>query len=60
MQDGQLKFVATIVKIDHLQDFKGHLEYDCANGLFESKGEYFPKIEDKADFFINKIGRAHV
>ena len=55
VQDGQLKFVATIVKIDDLQDFKGHIEYDCTNGLFKSKGKYFPKIEDKADFFINNL-----
>ena len=55
VQNGQLKFVASIVKIDDLQDFKGHLEYDCANGLFESKGRYFPKLEDKADFFINNL-----
>lgn len=55
VQDGQLKFVATIVKIGGLQDFKGHLEYDCANGLFESKGKHFPLVEDKADFFINNL-----
>ena len=55
VQNGQLKFVATIAKIDDLQNFKGHLEYDCEEGLFESKGEYFPKIEDKADFFINNL-----
>lgn len=55
VQDGQLKFIATIVKIDDLQDFKGHIEYDCKNGLFESRGKYFPKIEEKADFFINNL-----
>ena len=55
VQKGQLKFVATIAKIDDLQNFKGHLEYDCEEGLFESKGEYFPKIENKADFFINNL-----
>lgn len=55
VQDGQLKFVARIIKIDDLQDFKGHLEYDCKNGLFTSKGKYFPIIEEKADFFINNL-----
>jgi hypothetical protein len=55
VQDGQLKFEATIIKIDDLQDFKGHLEYDCADGLFESNGKHVPKIEDKADFFINNL-----
>lgn len=55
VQNGQLEFIATIVKIDDLQDFKGHLEYDCANGLFLSKGLNFPKIDEKADFFINNL-----
>ena len=55
MQDGQLKFVARIIKIDDLQDFIGHLEYDCKNGLFTSKGKHFPIIEEKADFFINNL-----
>ena len=55
VQDGQLKFVARIIKIDDLHDFKGHLEYDCKNGLFTSKGKHFPIIEEKADFFINNL-----
>ena len=55
VQDGQLKFVARIIKIDDLQDFIGHLEYDCKNGLFTSKGKHFPIIEEKADFFINNL-----
>ena len=55
VQKGQLKFVATIAKIDDLQNFKGHLEYDCEEGLFSSKEIHFPVLEEKADFFINNL-----
>ena len=55
VQNGQLKFVATITKIDDLQNFKGHLEYDCKEGLFSSNGIHFPVLEEKADFFINNL-----
>ncbi|WP_317172443.1 M14 family metallopeptidase [Flavobacterium proteolyticum] len=55
VQNDQLKFVATIAKIDDLQNFKGHLEYDCEEGLFSSNGIHFPVLEEKADFFINNL-----
>ena len=55
VQNGQLKFVATITKIDDLQNFKGNLEYDCKEGLFSSNGIHFPILEEKADFFINNL-----
>ena len=38
-----------------LQNFKGHLEYDCKEGLFLSNGIHFPILEEKADFFINNL-----
>ena len=55
VHDGQLKFIATIVKVDGLQGFKGHLEYDCANGLFSSNGINYPVLGDKTDFFIDNL-----
>ena len=55
VQDGQLKFVARIAKIDDLQNFKGHLEYDCKEGLFSNNGIYFPILGEKSDFFINNL-----
>lgn len=55
VSEGKLKFVAEIVKIDDLQNFNGHLEYDCAGGLFSMNGENFPRIGDKANFFINNL-----
>ena len=55
MQDGQLKFMARIDKIDDLQDFKGHLEYDCKNGVYSSNGFSYPVVGENADFFINNL-----
>mgnify|MGYP006199918239 FL=1 len=55
VSEGELKFVAEIVKIDDLQNFNGHLEYDCAGGLFSINGNNFPKIGDKASFFIDNL-----
>ena len=55
VQDGQLKFVARIDKIDDLQDFKGHLEYDCKNGVYSSNGFSYPVVGENADFFINNL-----
>ena len=55
VQDGQLKFVAIIVKIDDLQDFKGHLEYDCTNGFYSSNGLHYPIIGEQANFFIDNL-----
>lgn len=55
VSEGELKFVAEIVKIDDLQNFNGHEEYDCSGGLFSANGDNFPKIGDKASFFINNL-----
>ncbi|MQP24151.1 DUF2817 domain-containing protein [Flavobacterium sp. LMO8] len=55
IQDGKLKFIAIITKIDDLQDFKGHQEYNCNNGLFSSNGMNFPVLGEKANFYINNL-----
>jgi len=55
LHDGQLKFIAKITKIDDLQNFKGHIEYDCENGLYSSNGLHFPIIGENADFIINNL-----
>ncbi len=53
--EGHLKFIATIVNIDELDNYKGHFEYDCEEGLFQSKGLHNPILNEKADFFINNL-----
>lgn len=55
IEQGELKFIAIIDKINDLQYFKGHVEYDCKNGLFSSKTSNFPKIGDNSSFFINNL-----
>ncbi|EAZ94475.1 hypothetical protein FBBAL38_12295 [Flavobacteria bacterium BAL38] len=55
LHDGQLKFIAKIAKIDDLQNFKGHIEYDCENGLYSSNCLHFPIIGENADFIINNL-----
>ena len=53
--EGHLKFIATIVNIDELDNYKGHIEYDCEEGLFQSKGFHNPILNEKANFFINNL-----
>ena len=55
IEKGQLKLIATIVKIDDLEGFKGHYEYDCKNGFYTSNEERYPILNSKADFFINNL-----
>jgi hypothetical protein len=55
VQDGQLKYIATIDKLDDLQNFKGHIEYDCAYGLFSSQGLNYPVLGEAANFFIDNL-----
>jgi hypothetical protein len=55
VQDGQLIYIATIVKLDDLQDFKGHVEYDCAYGLFSSQGFNHPVLGEVANFYIDNL-----
>lgn len=54
LQENQLVFTAYISSIGALDDFYGHVEYDAKSALFESNGINFPKINDKANFFLGK------
>jgi len=56
IENGQLKFIAKIVNVNDLQkNSKGHIEYDCEEGLFYCKGIHFPIINEKASFVINNL-----
>jgi len=55
LYEGHIRFVAKIVKINDLNNFKGHVEYDCENGLYFSNGLHFPNIGDHANFTINNL-----
>ena len=49
----EIQFVAKISKVENLEGFFGHLEYDCKSMLFSSQGLNFPEIGKKADFYLN-------
>lgn len=49
----KVEFVAIISKISDLENYFGHIEYDCESLLFSSDGKNFPEIGAKATFTIN-------
>lgn len=49
----KVEFVAIISKISDLENYFGHIEYDCESQLFSSNGKHFPEIGVKATFNIN-------
>lgn len=49
----KVEFVAIISKISDLENYFGHIEYDCESQLFSSDGKHFPEIGVKATFTIN-------
>lgn len=52
--DNKINFNAFIAKIGNFDDFFGHFEYDAKEAVFSNKSNSFPKIDDKADFCLNK------
>lgn len=51
----EVQFVAKISKIDNLEGYFGHKEYDCQSMLFSSNGLNFPEIGKKANFCLNNL-----
>lgn len=50
--DGEIYFDAIITKIGDLDDYFGHIEYDCDSLLFSSNGKNHPQIGRKASFSL--------
>jgi hypothetical protein len=46
-------FNAYIVKIGELDNYYGHLEYNGNRGLYYDKHGDFPKLDQKADFYLD-------
>ena len=46
-------FNAFIVKIGDLDGFYGHFEYDCGGAVYSDIDGNIPKIDQKADFFLD-------
>jgi hypothetical protein len=55
LENNQIKFEAKIVQVEDLDTVKGHLEYDAQQMVFSSESGNFPKINHKANFYLNKL-----
>ena len=51
----EIHFEAVVSKISDLENFSGHVEYDCKAMLFSSEGKNFPEIGAKAAFNLNNL-----
>ncbi len=52
---GKVVFRAIISKIADLENYFGHVEYDCESLLFSSNGKHFPEIGEEATFDLNNF-----
>lgn len=51
-----IEFNAYISSVGDLTNFHGHLEYDLQKELYEDNDDNFPKIDEKANFFVKNYG----
>ena len=49
----KVEFRAIISKISDLENYFGHVEYDCESMLFSSNGKPYPTIGEEATFDLN-------
>lgn len=50
--ENKLVFNAFIAKIGELDDFFGHIEYDGKEALYQDNYNNIPKLDQKADFYL--------
>ena len=55
LKDNQIAFEAKIVQVEDLDAVRGHMEYDAQEMVFSSESGNSPKINHKADFYLNKL-----
>ena len=53
--NNKIKFNAFIAKIGDLDDFFGHFEYDTQGAIYSDDDDNIPKIDKKADFYLNNV-----
>jgi len=51
--NNQICFNAYIVHVGELDNFFGHFEYDAESALYQDENENFPKLNQKANFYLN-------
>ena len=52
--DGKINFNAYIAKVDELEGFFGHEVFDAQGAVYENDQENSPKLDEKADFCLDK------
>ncbi|MBF2709273.1 M14 family metallopeptidase [Flavobacterium soyangense] len=51
--EGKICFNAYIVRISDLDNYFGHFEYDAKGALYQDDYDNFPKLDQKADFYLD-------
>ncbi|WP_304197111.1 M14 metallopeptidase family protein [Flavobacterium alvei] len=51
--DGQICFNAYVVHISELENYYGHFEYDAKGAIYQDENENSPKLNQKANFYLN-------
>jgi zinc carboxypeptidase len=52
--EGKICFVACFAEIGSLDNYFGHFEYDAAGGEYSDDTDNIPKLNEKADFWLDK------
>ena len=52
--EDKIQFNAYIVEVGDLENYFGHYEYDAQGAFYSDNHNSFPKVNEKADFYLNK------
>jgi hypothetical protein len=52
--ENKIHFNAYIAEVGELENYFGHYEYDAQGAIYSDNHNNFPKVNDKADFYLNK------
>ncbi|WP_456315429.1 M14 family metallopeptidase [Pseudomonas shirazensis] len=52
--ENEIQFNAYIVEVGELENYYGHFEYDGQGASYSDDDTNFPKLNQKADFYLNK------
>jgi hypothetical protein len=52
--ENKIHFNAYIAEVGELENYFGHYEYDAQGAIYSDNRNNFPKVNEKADFYLNK------
>jgi len=52
--ENKIHFNAYIAEVGELENYFGHYEYDAHGAIYSDNHNSFPKVNEKADFYLNK------